>query len=133
MQAPLPPATGPRQLDLPQLDNRTTLRSRSCSLTLQQRPLLTYVCAWFLCSPPHLNLEKLRNDLFVSELMENNGLRNESELLAFLERCNLRVGKAGRRGWIAGVSQQSQQKAKDNCFWLGLSRSWLDGDAHSRT
>lgn len=88
------------------------------------------------CRPPHLNVDKLRGDLFLAEIVPNNGMRTQQELVDWISARNKELGARSEGEWKdALVSKKAKEltpatlkalkKASKYGFWLGMDGTWL--------
>lgn len=85
------------------------------------------------CRKPHLNVDNVRNDIFLGQVIERNEIKNADDLVEWINARNremaeyysdeaLKNNKALEKKTPAGALE----KARTNNFYLGLDNSWYD-------
>ena len=87
------------------------------------------------CRSPHVNVDVCRNDIFESELLQNQGITSTDMLLKTIESINLNIGNEIQKGRKKKSSKKAStskekalQKAIENNFFLGLDKAWMYRD-----
>eukprot|EP00037_Helgoeca_nana_P037613 m.16801 g.16801 ORF g.16801 m.16801 type:complete len:369 (-) comp9106_c0_seq1:49-1155(-) len=116
-------------VDLPGVasDNiRTVLNDAVGKLAQQYPPMFSDSRR---CRTPHVNVDKLRDDIFESGIIERHDLQSADDLLEWLGKVNTELYQQRAR-WDAKLDTPSFAKALDKSkshhFFLGLDRSWLE-------
>lgn len=79
------------------------------------------------CRRPHLNVDNLRNDLFLAGVVERHSLKTSQALVEWIMQQNeILAQKYNTTGGEDKdlVPRQALKKAQDNNFFLGLDVSW---------
>lgn len=87
------------------------------------------------CRPPHVNIDKLREDLFDSDVCRDPalGIRTADQLLAHVHRLNDQMGSMSDEQWMKvsgfGGSKATKMtalaKARQYGLYIGMDKLWL--------
>lgn len=80
------------------------------------------------CRVPHLNIDNLRNELFVADVIKRHDLKSPKALEIWMLAQNADLKKeytAENSKKAGGVSKNALAKAIKFDFFLGLDQSWL--------
>jgi hypothetical protein len=83
------------------------------------------------CRRPHLNIDNVRNELFLNEVLERNNIKSEKDLVDWIRTKNndmkkkYEIDEAARKK-IEGPDGAVYNKAHQNGFYLGLDNAWYN-------
>jgi hypothetical protein len=95
------------------------------------------VVCWQACRPPHVNIDRLRNDLFEAGFAQHAGVSDKrlpsaDELMAKLLELNDRLLSEPDSYWLNSISTartpaavKALDKARLHRFMLGMDNRWL--------
>lgn len=83
------------------------------------------------CRRPHLNIDNVRNDLFLNEVVERHDLKSAKDLELWMLGKNDELkmkfeSDEVARKKIEGQGGSIYRKAQDYGFYLGLENTWYD-------
>ena len=87
--------------------------------------------------PPHVNIDRLRDQLFQRDVMGTHGLSTTEQLHGWLAAHNGRLGRLTDAQWtqrrpakrsaaLDAAFAKALAKAREHSFFLGLDWNWLD-------
>eukprot|EP00934_Nitzschia_sp_Nitz4_P000397 Nitzschia sp. Nitz4//scaffold13_size275219//20591//22012//NITZ4_000838-RA/size275219-augustus-gene-0.248-mRNA-1//-1//CDS//3329535906//397//frame0 len=78
------------------------------------------------CRRPHLNVDNLRNDLFLAGVVERHNVKTSKDLLEWMLEQNKIMGQKFQsdEGARSSIPEQALKKAEANNFFLGLDQAW---------
>lgn len=80
------------------------------------------------CRKPHLNVDNVRNDLFLNQIIERNKIGSAQAMEDWILAQNKAMAKKYTdEKQTQKISERALSKAKAYDFYLGLDTSWYDG------
>jgi hypothetical protein len=77
------------------------------------------------CRPPHLNIDNLREALFVAAVLDRHHIKNATALLDWMKSENDRLQVEYQQEAVRSkVPEKVMEKADANQFYLGLDATW---------
>jgi hypothetical protein len=77
------------------------------------------------CRPPHLNIDNLREALFVAAVLDRHAIPNATALLDWMKSANDRLKVEYQQEAVRNkVPEKVMEKADANQFYLGLDATW---------
>ena len=89
------------------------------------------------CKPPHLNIDRLREELFESEMLQapdmgsGSGVRSSQELLVRILGVNEQLRLRTDAEWVEQTRGRGRQwqaalsKARQHGLFIGMDKMWL--------
>jgi hypothetical protein len=77
------------------------------------------------CRPPHLNIDNLREALFVASVLDRHQIKNATALLDWMRAENEKLRQEYQKENVRSrVPEKVMEKADANQFYLGLESTW---------
>jgi hypothetical protein len=77
------------------------------------------------CRPPHLNIDNLREALFVASVLDRHSIKSAAALVDWMKAENNRLKEEYQKEAVRSkVSEKVMEKADANQFYLGLESTW---------
>ncbi|EKX43054.1 hypothetical protein GUITHDRAFT_111100 [Guillardia theta CCMP2712] len=81
------------------------------------------------CRIPHMNIDRLRDELHQAGVIDENGLKSDEDLLKWLEERNKELAQKDDHYWKEfegnATKMKALEKARKHNFFLGLNWQWL--------
>ena len=78
------------------------------------------------CRRPHLNVDNVRNELFLNRVIERHEIGTAQQMEDWMLARNKSMAEKYASGSETKVSERVLSKAKAHDFFLGLDSSWYD-------
>mmetsp|Transcript_47522 Transcript_47522/g.74240 ORF Transcript_47522/g.74240 Transcript_47522/m.74240 type:complete len:92 (+) Transcript_47522:519-794(+) len=84
------------------------------------------------CRVPHMNVDRLRDELHQAGVIGQHGFKSDQELFAWLLEANEKWREGGEELWMgdkpSAARMKAATKAADHGFFLGMGWGWLRDD-----
>uniref|UniRef100_A0A7S1H556 Uncharacterized protein n=1 Tax=Hemiselmis andersenii TaxID=464988 RepID=A0A7S1H556_HEMAN len=77
------------------------------------------------CLRPHLNIDRLRNELYQADVMKRFKLETEEDLVEWIKQRNAELSQRPDEEWKKQASDKMVDKARSHNFFLGMTWDWL--------